>query len=175
MLEEAKKVQRRIEVGDLAAADAAATAAAAGDGAAVIVPQPVFEQEGATRTVMIVESKIEAQDLLRERLKKHGYRVLIFSDPLRAITRFEDADRRPADCVVFSTVNLGRSALDAFNKFGVLASTKDVPAILFVDEKQTELVKSAALSEHRVLLSMPLKVRELRSTLLKLLAEPQVA
>ena len=174
MLEEAKKVQRRIEVGDVAAADAV-VAAAAGDGTPAIVPQAVFEQEGATRTIMIVESKIEAQDLLRERLKKHGYRVLIFSDPLRAITRFEDADRRPADCVVFSTVNLGRPALEAFNKFGVQASTKDVPAILFVDQKQTDLVKSAALAEHRVLLSMPLKVRELRDTLLKLLAEPQIA
>jgi serine/threonine-protein kinase len=174
MLEEAKKVQRRIEAGDIAAADAAA-AASGGEVAPVVVPQPVLEQEGATRTIMIVESKIEAQDLLRERLKKHGYRVLIFSDPLRAVTRFEDADRRPADCVVFSTVNLGRPALDAFNKFGVHPATKDVPAILFVDEKQADLVKAASLSDHRVLLSMPLKVRELRNTLLKLLSQPQIA
>jgi serine/threonine-protein kinase len=174
MLEEAKKVQRRIEAGDIAAADAAA-AASGGEVAPVVVAQPVLEQEGATRTIMIVESKIEAQDLLRERLKKHGYRVLIFSDPLRAVTRFEDADRRPADCVVFSTVNLGRPALDAFNKFGVHPATKDVPAILFVDEKQADLVKAASLSDHRVLLSMPLKVRELRNTLLKLLSQPQIA
>ncbi len=174
MLEEAKKVQRRIEAGDIAASDALA-AAAAGEGAPAPVLPPLLEQEGATRTVMIVESKIEAQDLLRERLKKHGYRVLIFSDPLRALTRFEDAERLPADCVLFSTVNLGRSALEAFNKFGVQAATKDVPAILFVDQKQTDFVKSATLSEHRVLLSMPLKVRELRDTLLKVLGEPPVA
>ena len=174
MLEEAKKVQRRIEAGDIAVA-AAAKAAAEGSEAPAPAPPVMLEQEGASRTVMIVESKIEAQDVLRERLKKHGYRVLIFSDPLRAIHRFEDSDSRPADCVLFSTVHLGRPALEAFNKFGLQPSSKDVPAILFVDEKQGELVKSAELSEHRVLLSMPLKIRELRQTLLKLLAEPKMA
>ena len=38
---------------------------------------------------MIVESKIEMQDVLRDRLKKYGYRVLVFSDPQRAVKRFE--------------------------------------------------------------------------------------
>jgi tRNA A-37 threonylcarbamoyl transferase component Bud32/uncharacterized protein (DUF302 family) len=174
MLEEAKKVQRRIEAGDVAAADAVA-AAAAGEVVSLPVPPPMLEQEGVARTVMIVESKKEAQDLLREKLKRHGYRVLVFSDPHRALTRFEEDDKRPADCVLFSTVSLGRPALEAFNKFGLHPSSKDVPAILFVDEKQNDLVKAAALAEHRVLLSMPLKVRELRDTLLKLLAEPQAA
>lgn len=174
MLEEAKRVQRRIEAGDVAAADAAA-AASANESAAPVVPPVVFEQEGALRTIMIVESKIEAQDLLRERLKKHGYRVLIFSDPQRALTRFEDADQRPADCVLFSTVNLGRPALDAFNQFGLAPATKDVPAILFIDQKQSDLGKSASLGEHRALLSMPLKVRELREMLLRLLGEPKPA
>jgi tRNA A-37 threonylcarbamoyl transferase component Bud32/uncharacterized protein (DUF302 family) len=174
MLEEAKKVQRRIEAGDVAAADAVA-AAAAGEVVSLPVPPPMLEQEGVARTVMIVESKKEAQDLLREKLKRHGYRVLVFSDPHRALTRFEEDDKRPADCVLFSTVSLGRPALEAFNKFGLHPSSKDVPAILFVDERQNDLVKAAALAEHRVLLSMPLKVRELRDTLLKLLAEPQAA
>ncbi len=174
MLEECRKVQRRIEAGDIAAADAAA-AAAAGESIPLPAPPPMLEQEGFARTVMIVESKKEAQDLLREKLKRHGYRVLIFSDPQRALTRFEEDDKRPADCVLLSTVSLGKPALDAFNKFGVHPASKDVPAILFVDQKQTDLVKGAALAQHRVLLSMPLKVRELRETLLKLLGEPPAA
>ena len=174
MLEEAKKVLRRIEAGDVAAAEAAAVAAAAEGLPAPALPA-LLEQEGAQRTVMIVETKIEMQDVLRDRLKKHGYRVLIFNDPQRAFKRFEEDDKRPADCVFFSTLSLGREALHAFNQFGDAAATKDVPAILFVDEKQTSLVKEASLAEHRVLLSMPLKVRELRTTLLKLLGEPQAA
>ena len=116
-----------------------------------------------------------AVDLLRDKLKRHGYRVLIFSDPQRALTRFEEDDKRPADCVLFSSVSLGRPALEAFNKFGLHPATKDVPAILFVDQKQSDLVKAASLAEHRLLLSMPLKVKELRETLLKLLGEPQAA
>ena len=124
---------------------------------------------------MIVESKIEMQDLLRDRLKKHGYRVLIFSDPQRAILRFETDDKQPADCVLFCAQDLGESALEAFNKFGSRAATKEVPAILFVDAKQTDLIKSADLAPHRVLLTNPLRVRELRETLLKLLETKPVA
>ena len=45
----------------------------------------------------------------------------------------------------------------------------DAPAILFVDGRQTNLIKSAQLAPHRVLLAAPLKVRELREGLVKLL------
>jgi serine/threonine-protein kinase len=128
--------------------------------------------EGASRTIMVVESKMEMQNVFREKLKKYGYRVLVFSDPQRALVRIEDAATKLVDCVLFSTLALGEESLEAFNKFGATASTKQIPAILFVDGKQTDLIKTAALSEHRVLLSMPLKVRELRETLLNLLGAP---
>lgn len=128
------------------------------------------DMEGQSKTVMLVESKIDIQDVLRERLKKHGYRVLIFSDPDRAVKRFQDADEKVADCVVFCTPELGESALQAFNRFGTLEKTEKIPAVLFVDQRQQSLIKAAQLAPHRVLLSMPLKVKELRETLMKLLA-----
>jgi CheY-like chemotaxis protein len=109
------------------------------------------------------------QDLLRDRLKKHGYRVLLFGDPQRAIARVLDSPKRLCDCAIFCTSELGESALAAFNEFGTHESTKDVPAILFADNKQASIIKDAQLADHRVLLSMPLRVRELRDTLLKLL------
>jgi CheY-like chemotaxis protein len=140
-----------------------------------VVEKTPSEQEGAHKTVMVVESKIEMQDVLRERLKKHGYRVLVFSDPQRAILRFETDDRAPADCVLFCAQDLGESALEAFNKIGTRASTKELPAILFVDSKQSDLIKAADLAPHRVLLTSPLRVKELRQTLLKLLQGPAVA
>lgn len=195
MLEEAKRVLKRVEDGDaadLATADALAAenlaATAAGpkvsttaDGKVVVsaAPKPApirpdipVEQEGASRTVMLVESKMEMQDLLREKLKKYGYRVLIFSDPERALARFEDSDKKLADCALFSAVSLADEALEAFNKFGTTPATKGVPAVLFADAKQTEIIKAAKLSASHVLLAMPLKVRELREMLLKLLATP---
>jgi DNA-binding response OmpR family regulator len=127
------------------------------------------DQEGQSRTVLVVESKMEMQDLLRDRLKKHGYRVLVFNEPQRALNRLLESETRLCDCVIFCTGELGEIALDGFNEFGNHEATKDLPAILFVDNKQTNIIKSAQLSDRRVLLSMPLRVRELRDTLLRLL------
>jgi serine/threonine-protein kinase len=173
MYEDAKRLLASLESGETHDPEAAAPDAAAARPAAA--EKSTLEQEGAHKTVMIVESKIEMQDLLRDRLKKHGYRVLIFSDPKRAILRFETDDKTPADCVLFCAQDLGESALEAFNKFGTQAATREVPAILFVDAKQTDLIKAADLSPHRLLLTTPLRVRELRENLLKLFGARPVA
>jgi eukaryotic-like serine/threonine-protein kinase len=163
MLHDLKLVQKRLEEGtadvDLPL-PAPATAGAAGQ---------LIDQEGTGKTVMIVESKAEIQDDLRERLKKRGYRVLIIGNAERAVARFNEYDPPPADCVVFSAPELGESALQAFNTFASLDYTKHIPAILLIDRKQAGEVVSANLNDHRIMLTMPLKVRELRETLLKLL------
>jgi len=166
MHDDAKRILARLEAGDLLDADAPEAPAAAK------LERLPTDHEGANKTVMIVESKIEMQDVLRERLKKYGYRVLVFSDPQRALKRFADDDHQPADCVLFCAQYLGQEALEAFNEFGAQEPTKNVPAILFVDGRQTSLIKGAQLAPHRVLLSAPLKVRELRDTLVKLQQPP---
>ena len=71
---------------------------------------------------------------------------------------------------MFCTQSLGEAALEAFNEFGSQPVTKDIPAVLFVDPKQANLIKSAHLAPHRVMLQAPLKVRELREVLQKLLS-----
>jgi tRNA A-37 threonylcarbamoyl transferase component Bud32 len=173
MLEDAKRVLARVEAGEVADAEAATAAAAAGEvpmASAVKLPS---EMEGVNRTVMVVESRIEMQDVFREKLKKYGYRVLVFSDPARAIARIDDAHNKLVDVVLFSALALSDDALDAFNKFGSSDATKNLPAILFVDPKQSDLIKNAKLSDKRVLVSMPLKVKELRETLMQLLGPPE--
>lgn len=133
------------------------------------VTQQAHDQEGLNRTVMVVESSVEMQNILRDRLKKHGYRVLVFGDPVRAMARFED-DNPVADGVIFSAVDLKDSVIEAFNRFGSYANTKHLPAILFVDEDQDTLAAQAKLAKHHAILKMPLKVRELRTTLYRLLS-----
>jgi serine/threonine-protein kinase len=164
MLNDLRLVQKRLEEGtaDIDLPLPSPASAAAGGTA--------NDQEGAGKTVMVVESKAEMQDDLRERLKKRGYRVLIIGNAERAVARFNEYDPPPADCVVFSAPELGESALQAFNTFASLDYTKHIPAILLIDRKQTVEVVSANLNDHRIMLTMPLKVRELRETLLKLLA-----
>jgi eukaryotic-like serine/threonine-protein kinase len=131
--------------------------------------------EGANKTIMLVESKLEFQDLIREKLKKRGYRVLVISDPTRAITRFNPEEEAPADCVLFSAPELGAAALEAFNEFGSNAHTANIPAILLVDRKQQFVIRSAQLGPKRMMLAMPLKVRDLRVALLRLLGTKSTA
>lgn len=136
---------------------------------------PVIEsQEGRNKTVMVIESKADLQDLMREKLKSRGYRVLVFSNPDRALQRFETEDNQPAHCVIFSAPDLGNEALEGFNSFATNEKTKDIPAILLVDRKQQFIIRGAIMAPHRLMLAMPLKVRELRIALLKLLSTKEV-
>ncbi|MCU0713764.1 MAG: serine/threonine-protein kinase [Pirellula sp.] len=134
----------------------------------VILADEEEAKEGQGKTVMVVESKQELQDLLREKLKKRGYRVLIFSDPERAIDKFSPDETTVADCLVVCAADLGNRALEAFNKFVSDEHTKEIPAIMLVDPKQTHIIRGANTSAKHVLIPMPLKVRELRQALAKL-------
>ena len=82
---------------------------------------------------MFIESNLRMQDIFRDGLKRCGYRVLLTSDPQRALARFED-DAKSADCVVFSTGDLGESALEAFNAFGEGEATRNIPAVLLLGD-----------------------------------------
>jgi serine/threonine protein kinase len=126
-------------------------------------------EEGADKAIMIVDSNPEMQNLFRDSLKKVGYRVLVLSDADRAVTRC-DTDEHVADCVVFGCHSLGQSGLNAFNQFARLSSTKRIPSVLLLSEKQEKLADSAVLGEKRIVAKMPLKMKEFRSLLRKLLA-----
>lgn len=133
----------------------------------------VITNEGVGYVVMLVESKTALQNAVRERLKAQGYRVLIISDPRRALERFSDAVDKPADCVVFGAGELGNEALDAFNAFAENEDTASIPAVLLVDPSQTHIVSRAKRGSNRALLPLPLRVKQLRMALIKLLAKTE--
>jgi serine/threonine-protein kinase len=128
---------------------------------------------GPKRPVMIVESDANSQEQFREGLRKSGYRVLLTGDPFRALERFAE-DPEVAECVIFSAETIGRDALDAFNKFAENEKTRHIPAILLLAIDQRDWRHEANLAEHRVFLSMPVKLKALRSVLTRLLARQQV-
>lgn len=130
--------------------------------------------EGVGKTVMVVESNAQMQNALREKLKQYGYRVLVISDPERAYQRFAAATmgEKVADVVVFFAHELGAAAIETFEKFARFAETKELPAILLLGEKQAHLKAQVAVTPQRVLLSMPLRLKELRQTLMQLLGTP---
>jgi len=129
---------------------------------------PIDEGEG--RVVMLVESQGEMQNMIRDRLKSKGYRVLIISNPSRALDRFADDTSTPADLVIFSAAEMGSLALDAHNKFATDKHTAEVPTILLADRRQERIIREAIRGTHRKLLPLPLKVRDLRGALVQLLA-----
>ncbi len=125
--------------------------------------------EGEGYVVMLVESKSGLQNAIRERLKSRGYRVLVISDANRALARFTPEEDLPADCVIFGASDMGTLALEAFNKFASDAHTCDIPSILLVDKRQSQIINGAHRGANRKLLPLPLKVRELRTALMNLL------
>jgi serine/threonine-protein kinase len=126
--------------------------------------------EGEGYVIMLVEARAGLQNAVRERLKSRGYRVLVISDPNRALSRFNADEDPPADCVIFGASELGMLAMEAFNQFGVDEHTAEIPAVLLVDQRLDQIVQGAKGGPKRKLLSLPLKVRELRAALLQLLA-----
>lgn len=147
-----------------AVAQQLSSAAAGGESAPGIATGQVFKQ----RTVMVVESSTALQDTFRELFKRMGYRVLVTSDPHRPGNSFTDRDR-PADCVVFSTSDLGERALESFNRFADEPSTSTIPAILLLGARHPSWANRANVSEHRVTISTPIKRRELEATLDRLI------
>jgi serine/threonine-protein kinase len=131
-------------------------------------------KEGQGKTVIVVESKQELQDILREKLKKRGYRVLIYGDPDRALSKFAPGESMPADCVVLCAPDLGNLALAAFNTFSEQEHTRNVPVVMLVDPKQQHIIRGAKTDARHMLLPMPLKVRELRQALVRLTKESHV-
>jgi serine/threonine protein kinase len=125
-----------------------------------------LNDQGEPRKLMIVESDVKMQDMLRDLFKKNGYRVLVLGDPDRAVDRFFQ-DPRAADVILFTTSSNGRAALDAFNRFGQEASLREIPAVLLLDQNHAHWDDEAQAAEHRAVAKMPIKMRELRSALVE--------
>ena len=144
-----------IEGGDAASAEAAAAAM----GTYV---------EARQHTVLVVESDPKWQDIFRQGFKRVNYRVLVIADPERAVARLHQ-DNKAAECIVFCAQGLGEAALNGFNMLAGDERTVSVPAVLLLDVPQTDWKERASAAEHRVVLTMPITMKDLRSTLAALM------
>ena len=118
-------------------------------------------------SVMVVESDAQMQDIFRDAFKRAGYRVLIISDPARALGRcLQGSSRRRLRALRWPTAR--RSALDAFNQLGAETETRLVSAILLLAESQGDLKSQAVTSDRRLVLTMPITMKQLQETLAQL-------
>ena len=144
-----------IEGGDTVSAEAAA--AAMGN-----------HVEANQHTVLVVESNPKWQDIFREGFKRVNYRVLVIADPERAVARLRQ-DNKAAQCIVFCAQGLGEAALNGFNLLSGDDQTVSVPAVLLLDDPQKGWKEHASVAAHRIVLTMPITMKELRSTLATLM------
>jgi len=121
-------------------------------------------------TIMVVESNSRLQDLFREQFKKAGFRVLLTSDPERALERFRE-EPGTAECLILNAQQIGRTALEVFNLFGEDTKIQHIPVILLVDSAQQAWKTEAITGPHRRVLQMPITVRQLREAIHQLLPQ----
>jgi serine/threonine-protein kinase len=175
MLEDLERALKRVKSGDKGVYVSEESLQKAAEQEANDNDDTALEREGEDLTVMLVESSVSMQDTIRNALKKRGYRVLVFGDAKRALQRFEDhLEQEPlANCVIFSAGDLGDEAVDAFNVFGQQETTAHIPAILLVKRANKEQIRRAQSNEHRILLPLGLKIKQLRAKLMQLLREEE--
>jgi serine/threonine-protein kinase len=107
------------------------------------------------------------QDIFRVGFKKAGYRVLLISDPTRAMNRlFQDTEL--PDCVMINAQTIGEPALALFNELGENKKTTFIPTVLLLGEDQKAWKKQAKTTSIRCVLTMPITMRKLREVLSEL-------
>ncbi|MBN1853399.1 MAG: protein kinase [Pirellulales bacterium] len=126
------------------------------------------DSEGHPRALMIVEADVKMQDLFRHLFKRRGYRVLVTSDPERAMNRFHE-DPNAAEFAIFSAGAIGRHAVETFQRFSEQPVTKGVPALLILGQKQSQWKQDVTIDDRHLVAEMPLKARELRKIVRSLL------
>jgi len=118
-------------------------------------------------TVMIVEANAELQNTFRQSFKNAGFRALVISNVDRAIERLDDPDSG-VGAVLFNAQTLGKRAVEGFNRLLDSPTTRDIPAVLLLDETQVKWAAAAKRSKTRLAVGMPIAMKRLLLLLLKL-------
>ena len=116
--------------------------------------------KAAPRTLFLAESDERLQDLLREKLKAEGYRVLIAADPARALDRFR---QQPFDLLIINASTTGEEGCYVFQRIMDEAERQQIACrgILLVDPAQAAWRERLAAHGGTAVLVQPVKYRQL--------------
>jgi serine/threonine protein kinase len=122
----------------------------------------------AAREVFIAESDLRLQDGLRDKFKEKGFRVLLASDPARALDRFR---QRPYDALIVDANTVGEDGVHVFERVLTEARDKSLPfaGILILSPGQAEWASRVNPRDNACVMMLPVTVKELRRKLLELL------
>jgi serine/threonine protein kinase len=117
------------------------------------------------RTIFLVESDEQLQDVLRTKLKEQGYRILIASEPTRALERFR---QQPFDLLIVDANTTGENGFYVFERIMEDVRKQDLPCsgILMLAEEQAELRdKVKGEGGNFAVLVHPVKYKQLLATI----------
>lgn len=109
-------------------------------------------------TVLCIEHRLKQQDIIRDYLSKRGFRVLLFNDVRRALSRLQTD---PPDCVVLIGDSIGEEIVDVYDQIRELNAERFVN-IAVLAERQAGLRSQLEQSSTSRVLVQPITLRELR-------------
>jgi serine/threonine protein kinase len=120
------------------------------------------------RSVLCVESQGEIQDVLRKTLTRMGYRALVVRDAENAAARYRES---PADAVIFDADGQGDEGLDHFIAMREKAQADEHPlaALVLLGPRQGELREKVPDDDRLIVLSKPLKMKDVQDAIHRLL------
>jgi CheY-like chemotaxis protein len=113
-------------------------------------------------TILCVENRPKQQDLLRQYLSRHGYRVLLVSDVERAMARVR---QHPPDCFVLMGEAVGDRVTEDYQRALKLGRERSVVGVLVLGENQAHLRDSAAPDPLGFVLVQPIRLRDVRDAI----------
>lgn len=113
-------------------------------------------------TVMCVENRPKQQDMLREYLTKHGYRVLMLSTPERALNRLKT---NPPECLLVMGEALDGHLEQDCGDLVLWSEMQSVPCVLVLPQRDAELARKLPRKSFTKSLLQPVTLRDLRTTI----------
>lgn len=122
------------------------------------------------RTVFVVEKNPKFQDLLRDKFKAMGFRVLVSIDPARALQRFQ---QQPFHALVLDLGTVGDDGFDAYLRLQNEAgkSMTKLATILLLSDEQANIRERVPKDDATAILKFPLKKGQLEKAMTELVGE----
>ena len=128
------------------------------------VPTSPVSKGPALKTILCVESQDEIQDGLRKTLTKMGYRALVIRNAEIAAERYREA---PTDAVLFDLDGQGEEGIDHLIDMHDRAQEDEanLAALVLLGPRQGHLRDRIPEGEEIVVLSKPLKMKEVQDAI----------
>jgi eukaryotic-like serine/threonine-protein kinase len=128
-----------------------------------VKPSPVSAEEKSNGhkpqpTILCIEHRLRQQDIIRDYLSKRGFRVLLFNNVHRAISRLQS---NPPDCVVLIGDSIGDDLAQAYDQVRALNGDRFIN-IAVLAERQAPLIEQLEQTSLSRVLQQPITLRELR-------------